>query len=249
MNRNRAKFFVNRRNLFARIAFALLIVSVILLIIGTVSVWSNTSKLITEFILPAAACVIMILFIELPFKNIFVASFIPVAAGCVYFALGLLGGEFSAMTAVKLLICLIVLIVYAMTVLGKFRTKWILLPVSVLALVFRILVDDASFFSHFSTLTMKKGALEFAKLAMLASLILVSAAMRRNKKPEEGPQGPAPDMPVPPMPGDPLSRRSGVAPAPQGGNTPPSPPAPPAPPAPEENADSQHTPAESEKDT
>ena len=124
---------------------------------------------------------------------------LPVLLGVVFFIIKSFTFDSVLHTILCILLYLLVAVLYTGTVFGRIRTKWLLVPLFGLPLLYHIFVEDLNAMRSANPPSFDAGMQEVSVLCIMLSLLLLSIAMKK-KQPETLPDLPkmkAPKVIVP----------------------------------------------------
>lgn len=124
---------------------------------------------------------------------------LPVLLGIVFFIIKSFSFDSILHTILCILLYLLVAVLYTGTVFGRIRTKWLLVPLFGLPLLYHIFVEDLNAMRSATPPSLPEGLQEISVLCIMLSLLLLSIAMKK-KQPETLPDLPkmkAPKVIVP----------------------------------------------------
>lgn len=190
VKKEKVKFYLERDGFLAETAVILMVLSALFRLIGCWGLWGDKVFAITQIILPICCNVLFILCIIFLGKRLFSLSAIPVVLGAVFLIVGSFGYERWINTALCILLCIVVTVLYGATVFGRIRTKWLLVPVCALCFLYRLLiVDVAAMRNEANPVTFASGMQELSILCIVLALACTGFALKK-KKPEAEPQLP-----------------------------------------------------------
>ena len=142
MTREKVKFSVEPNSFGAQAMMILMALSIVFRIIGCWGLWEDRNYLAFQICLPILSALLMILFVWLLGRRALWITVIPVFLGVVFFIIKSLSFKSQLHTVLCILLYIVVLVVYFCTVFGIFKTKWFLVPLFGLPLLYHIFVED-----------------------------------------------------------------------------------------------------------
>lgn len=186
------RYRVGKRNFFMRLSWLLLAISVLFIFMANWGFWHEADKSVLYFqiLLPAASCIIFMLIINHMGEKGFFLTLIPVMCGAAYLMINVVDSGKMLFSLIGITLCIVVTLAYMMTVFGIIRSKWALVPIIALPIVYRIFVQDHDLFFSGDTVHITDLLPELAILCMLAALFFIVFAMKKrdftnNEKPIE----------------------------------------------------------------
>jgi len=229
MNENaKVKFYLDKNGFFAESAMILLVLAAIFRVIGCWTLWSDRARFVVLLLLPVCCCLLMVLCIALFGKKGFFLSFIPVLLGMVFFICSAFDYGDWAYTVPIVLLCFAVCVVYTATVFGLIHTKWLLVPLFCLPLLYRLIRNDIpALLNTAKPVIFVDGMKEMSVLFMLGAMLCVSLGLKKSfkekrvkaeakaKEKAPAPETPAPvsPAPAPETPAAPVSTEIHTAPS------------------------------------
>lgn len=181
---SRVRFEIGRKNFFGQGAVILLALAIVFRVIGCWGQWGDRIFFAMDISLPILSCLLYILCIYFLGRKLFSLSFLPVLAGAVFFSYKALGCGNMIYTVLYVLFCAIVAVVYACTMFGTIRTKWLLPPLFALPFVFFVIRDLPALSDTANPVTFAAGMQEMSVLCMLLGMLFASLGIRRRRPPE-----------------------------------------------------------------
>ena len=181
---SRVRFEIGRKSFFGQGAVILLALAIVFRVIGCWGQWGDRVFFAMDISLPVLSCLLYALCIYFLGRKGFFLSFLPVLAGAVFFSYKALGCGNMIYTVLYLLFCTIVAVVYACTMFGTIRTKWLLPPLFALPFAFFVIRDLPALGDTANPVTFAAGMQEMAVLCMLLGMLFASLGIRRRRPPE-----------------------------------------------------------------
>ena len=181
---SKVRFAIGRKSFFGQGAVILLTLAIVFRLIGCWGQWGDRIFFAMDISLPVLSCLLYALCIYFLGRKGFFLSFLPVLAGAVFFSYKALGCGNMIYTVLYVLFCAIVAVVYACTMFGTIRTKWLLPPLFALPFVFFVIRDLPALGDTANPVTFAAGMQEMAVLCMLLGMLFASLGIRRRRPPE-----------------------------------------------------------------
>lgn len=187
------RYSVSGKNVFAKIAAFLLALSVLFRLVGYWGFWNDQTPTFcyVQILMPVIGCILFIVILLYLGNKAFTLSVIPVVLGVVYFIVRSMDFGSVWQTILCVAVCLLTVIVYTSTVFGSISTKWVLLPVFGLTVLYQILVKDrALLFPKEGSVSIEELVSELSVICiMLAMLFIVFAMKKRSPEKLESVEG------------------------------------------------------------
>lgn len=211
--KKRAKYEIDKTGFLAESAVILLILSSVFRLIGSWGSWGDSYFVATQVILPVACCIMFVLCILLLGRKGFWLSALPVLLGVAFFIIKAFGFESRLHMVLCIILYIAVAVIYCGTVFGFIRTKWLLVPLFGLPLLYHIFVEDlAAMRDTANPVSFTDGMMEMSVLCIMAALLCVGLALRKRRPAE--PELPKMKPPKVIAPGAPAPAGTPVAPPP-----------------------------------
>lgn len=182
------KYFVDRKSLLIKATVLLAALSVLFRLIGYWGFWSDPASDATysQVFLPIVCCLLFMAFIVLLGKSALWVSSIPVFFAAVFFILETFSVTPWWIKALSILLYVVAACVYAMTVFGKIRTKWVLVVTIGTPLVYHLAVQDRTTLLNASTpATLVQWMPELSAMSFLIALLFTALAMDKVPPPPQ----------------------------------------------------------------
>lgn len=183
MEKKKLRYRVSQRNFFTRLTWILLGLSMVFTVMGNWGFWKENDKyyLYLQIILPVVSCLLYMLIINHMGEKGFFLTSVPVILGAAYLIICAAASGKPLHSILMIALCIVVTMTYIMTVFGAIRTKWLLIPVFGLPLVYRIVVEDKElFFGGNGSFELAEWLPELAILCMICAMIFIVFAMRKR---------------------------------------------------------------------
>lgn len=190
-------FYVEKGSFFAHAAVTLLVLSMAARLLGTLNLWGDMPKLITQVLLPVGSSLLFIVFILLLGRIALWTTILPVLGGAAFFILSVFGEN----TAWPYLIAGIVLaflasFLYTATLFGMLRRKWLLVLVFTLTFAYLVYRAVPLFANTENPISFIDGMTLLSSLAMVFAMLLATLSFRRKKAVKAEPELPKIKDPV-----------------------------------------------------
>jgi len=178
---NKIRYSVSGRNVFIRIAVTLMILSVLFRLMGYWGFWKNQTACFNymQLLLPALSCIIYAVMLLKIGEKHFAFTLIPVYMGVVFFVV-----KAVDMKLFPMILCIAVSVlfgvVYTLTVFGGLPSKWALIGITAVPLLYQLIVrDGATLLAKENSMTMAEFIPELSILCILTALLLTAIAMKK----------------------------------------------------------------------
>ena len=183
MNDAKIRYSVSGRNFFARLSVVLMGLSVLLRLLAYWGFWNNRDAdfIYTQIALPVLSCLLFIAVVLLFGQRFFSLTAVPVLMGVVFFIIKSMGFESWIHTVLCIALYILVAAIYTATVFGFIRTKWLLVPLFGLPLMYHVFVEDRNtLLANENAMTIGEWLPEFSVLCIMAALFFITFAMKRK---------------------------------------------------------------------
>ncbi len=182
MKSERIKFYVEKQSRLVQSAVVLMILSAVFRLLGCWNRFGDSFFAVTQIALPLACNLLFILLLMTVGKRFFSLTLIPVALGVAFFIFQAIGFDSWLHTLLSILLYVLVLVAYGATVWGRIPSKWPLVPLFALPLLYQVLVVDVKKFTDpVQPMSFAEGMQEMSVLCILLALILTALAMKKKK--------------------------------------------------------------------
>lgn len=189
----RAKFFIEPDNLLVRLSKMLMCFSFLLLFVGTLSLWNNSFFILTQIVLPLCVSVLFVLCLRYFGKKAFWLSAIPALLFAAYFVIKSMGCDSSFQTIFSIVLYILAAAVYTGTAFGFIPTKWPLVVLLAIPLLYRIFILDMQPFVT-ATIGFAEGLEEMSVLSFMLAYLCVALALKKKPMFDIGPESGLPKM-------------------------------------------------------
>ena len=192
-------FYTERKSALVQASVIFMLLSAIFRLVGCWGRWNDAFFAATQIALPLACNLLFILLVLTLGRRALWTTVLPVLLGVVFFIIKSFTFDSVLHTILCILLYLLVAVLYTGTVFGRIRTKWLLVPLFGLPLLYHIFVEDLNAMRSANPPSFDAGMQEVSVLCIMLSLLLLSIAMKK-KKPESLPDLPkmkAPKVSVP----------------------------------------------------
>lgn len=211
-------YYVEKKSWLVQASALVMLFSVVLRLIGCWGMWNDKVFAVTQIFLPIISGLLFILLVLTLGKRALWTTALPVLLGVVFFIIKSFGFESIIHTVLCIFLYLVVAVLYTGTVFGVVRTKWLLVPLFGLPLLYHIFVEDLAAMRSDPPPTLTAGLQEISVLCIMLALLLLSIAMKK-KQPEAEPELPKmkdPKVIVPEQAEDAPAEEAAPAAAPEG---------------------------------
>lgn len=184
--RPRIKYCLDRSGAWAQVAVIFMLLSAIARMLGVWGLWEDSSYRYGQIMLPMAASLIFVLFIFMFAQRGFFLSIVPVFMGVAFFVIQALSYDSLWRMVSAIVVYVLLGLVYAGTVLGMIRSKWLLPPLLAAVFVYDILVIDLPRFTGAAApWTFHSFLQELSVVCVLVSLFCVSMGLKKRQPKQE----------------------------------------------------------------
>ena len=184
--RLRAKFYVDRKSHFVHDAVLFMLLSAIFRMVGCWGQWTDKFFVITQILLPIGSALLFVLILRFLGDKALSLTILPVLAGAAFFVIRALGFENMLQAVLCIALCVLVVVLYMLTVIGVIRTKWILASLFAAALGYRVFVEDLMALRDTENpVLFAEGMLELSLICILLGLMFTALALKKRKLLEE----------------------------------------------------------------
>ena len=237
--KKRTKFFVDKNSALIHAAVIFMALSAVFRLAGCWSMLGDRFFAATQLALPLICNLLFIVCVLLLGSRAFWLTSVPVILGVVFFIIKSFTFTSVLHTILCILLYVLVAVLYTATAFGVIPTKWFLVPLFGLPLIYHIAVEDVAALRD-ASVTVASALQEISVLCIMTALLLTALAMKKHKNIEELdlPKMRAPKV-IPPT----KKTAEAAAPAATADNAPSATPAPAAPnaTAPDANAKTQQS--------
>lgn len=200
--RKKGPCVIDRSSLWGQAAVTVMICSAVFRLIGSINLPDDPQYMIWQLALPLGCNLLFVLCIVLLGKKGFFLSFIPATAGMLFFVLNAAASDSKLAAVIWTAVWVLVLLIYACTVFGVFRGKWLLaLTVSAVFLYRTLFTDLPRLQDTLDPPAFSAGMLEMSSLCILLALLFTALGMTRKAKSLEEMELPKIKPPIVKIPG------------------------------------------------
>ena len=184
------RYRVSQRNFFTRLTWILLGLAIVFTLMANWGFWSVDDQyfIYLQIVLPVVSCLLYMLIINHMGEKGFFLTSIPVMLGAAYLIICSASSGKPLHSILMIALCIVVTMCYIMTVFGLIRSKWMLLPIFILPLAYRIFIEDKElFFSGKGSFELNDLLPELGVLCMLCAMIFIVFAMKKRDFSKEKP--------------------------------------------------------------
>lgn len=177
-----SRYFINRKNPLALISVALMLISSVIRIVYYTSRPMTPQIFWIYLVNTVAAAVVFFVAVVFFGRKLPQLTALPVAMGVAFFAYKALGFPSIVHTVLCLLLYAGVLALYALTVFGVIRTKYLLYPLFGLPFLYHLFVEDTQkYFFAEPPVPVFEWLPEISVLCIMASLFFISVSLEKRK--------------------------------------------------------------------
>lgn len=179
---DKTRYVVPRKGFLISCAYLLIGLSVLFRLIGYWGFWHHiTSATYTQVFLPVLCAVLLIVFLPVFAKHGFWMTSIPIVFTAVFLILETAPIKVWWIKAVSILLYIVVAIIYTMTAFGKIPSKWPLVVVIGVPLVYHLAVQDRSSLIEASSPDMLVSWMpEISAMCFILALLFITLAMTKK---------------------------------------------------------------------
>lgn len=175
----RAKFYVEKNSALVHAAVIFMALSAVFRLVGCWGMWGDQFFAASQIGLPLVCNLLFILLILLFGARAFWLTSLPVILGVVFFIIKSFTFTSWLHTVLCILLYMLAAVLYTVTAFGVIRTKWLLVPLFGLPLIYHIAVEDAAALRA-GTATFAAGMQEISVLCIMLALLLTALAMKKR---------------------------------------------------------------------
>ena len=177
----RAKFYVDKTGALVHTAVIFMALSAAFRLVGCWGLWTDQFFAAAQIALPLICNLLFILCLLLFGGRAFWTTAIPVVPGVVFFIIKSVSFESWVHTVLCILLYILVAVLYTATAFGVIRTKWLLVPLFGLPLIYHLAVEDAAALRDtVHPVTFSAGMQEISVLCIMLALLLTALAMKKR---------------------------------------------------------------------
>ncbi len=183
MENDKLRYSVSRQSVFVKLSALFMGLSILFRLLGYWGFWANEQAgfIYTQIVLPIACNLLFIAIILYLGKKLFSLTAIPVLLGVVFFIIKSFGFDSILHTVLCIILYLTVAMVYTGTVFGVIRTKWLLVPLFGLPLLYHIfVVDRNTILANEKAMSLSDWLPEISVLCIMTALLLICFAMKKR---------------------------------------------------------------------
>ena len=182
MKKDRVKFYVEKQSKLIQSAVVIMLLSAVFRLLGCWGKFSDSFFAVTQIALPLSCNLLFILVLMTMGKRFFNFTALPVVLGVLFFIIKSIGQGNWIHMILSILLCIVVALVYCATVFGVVPTKWPLVPLFAIPLLYQVcVVDLAKLQDTVNPMSFAEGMQEMSVLCILLSLLCTAFAMKKKK--------------------------------------------------------------------
>lgn len=182
------RYKVDGKGIFARLAAICMLLSMGFRLMGYWGFWNKQTAFFCymQILLPIVCGILFIVILLYLGKKSFWLTVIPVCLGAVFFIVKSADFDGFFKTVLCIVVSVLTAIVYTSVIFGKAKSKWLLVPVFGLPLLYQLIIrDGATFLAREGAMTLNEFIPELSVLLILLSLLLTVFAMKKRKPDDE----------------------------------------------------------------
>lgn len=184
LSNERAKFYIEKESIFVRIAVVFTILAAALRFIGCWGLWGDAFFATTQIVLPIISNLLFLLCLLFLGKKFFCLSSIPVLLGAVFCIVRAVDYVWWRML-IDIILCLMGSVFYTTVAFGVFKSKWPLVPMFAVPVIYRIIAGAALLKDTVNPISLVEGLQEISILCAYIALLFTSLAMKKEKAKDE----------------------------------------------------------------
>lgn len=182
------RYKVDGKGIFARLAAICMLLSMVFRLMGYWGFWNKQTAFFCymQILLPILCGILFIVILLYLGKKAFWLTVIPVCLGAVFFIVKSADFDGFFKTVLCIVVSVLTAVVYTSVIFGKVKSKWLLVPVFGLPLLYQLIIrDGATFLAREGAMTLNEFIPELSVLLILLSLLLTVFAMKKRKPDDE----------------------------------------------------------------
>lgn len=182
--KKRTKFFVDKNSALIHAAVIFMALSAVFRLAGCWGMLGDRFFAATQLALPLICNLLFIVCVLLLGSRAFWLTSLPVILGVVFFIIKSFTFTSVLHTVLCILLYVLVAVLYTATAFGVIPTKWLLVPLFGLPLIYHITVEDVAALRD-ASVTVASALQEISVLCIMTALLLTALAMKKHKNIEE----------------------------------------------------------------
>lgn len=176
------RYCVSKRNFFKRLSAFFTALAIILVLLSSWGFWHNIDMMFVylQIILPIVSCILFIVVINHMGEKGFTLTFIPVICAAAYVIINEADKAAPLHSVLCIALCIVVALSYILTIFGAIGSKWMMLPLILLPLAYRIIVEDLDMFTKEGFALDAAFLQELAILCMIFAMLFIVLAMKKR---------------------------------------------------------------------
>ncbi len=184
LSNQRTKFYIEKESIFVRVAVVFTILAAAFRFIGCWGLWGNAFFATTQIVLPILSNLLFLVCLLFLGKKFFCLTSIPVLLGAVFFIVRSVDYVWWRML-IDIILCLMGSVFYTTVAFGVFKSKWPLVPLFTVPVIYRIIAGAALLKDTVNPISLVEGLQEISILCTYISLLFTSVAMKKEQTKEE----------------------------------------------------------------
>ncbi len=182
--KKRTKFFVDKNSALIHAAVIFMALSAVFRLAGCWGMLGDRFFAATQLALPLICNLLFIVCVLLLGSRAFWLTSVPVILGVVFFIIKSFTFTSVLHTILCILLYVLVAVLYTATAFGVIPTKWFLVPLFGLPLIYHIAVEDVAALRD-ASVTVASALQEISVLCIMTALLFTALAMKKHKNIEE----------------------------------------------------------------
>lgn len=176
------RYSVSRQNFFKRLAVLLVALAAVLVLISGWGFWHELDMnfVYLQLLLPIVGCALFVVVVNNVGEKGFSLIIIPVMLDAAYIVVTEADKAAALHSILTIAICVIVTLSFILTVFGAIGSKWMMVPIILLPLAYRIIVEDLDMFTKAGFELDAAFLKELAILCMIFALLFTVFAMKKR---------------------------------------------------------------------
>ncbi len=199
MDNPRIRFYVDKTSFWTHGTGVLLALATVFQFIACWGLWSERLVVLTQILLPVASFFLFVLLLSLLGDKALWLTGLPFLGGIAFYGLQAWFAEDRIVMVIGIAFCVLATVLYLGTVFALIRTKWLLVLLFAIPVVYRAFYRDVLILQNVEApATFAAGMREISLLCVLLAMTLLALGMkkrvkeRKSKESEEKPVTPAP---------------------------------------------------------
>lgn len=182
MKKNNARFFVDNDSLFSHGTVIFFLLSGVFCLIGSLGRWDDRFYIISQVLLPAACCLVFVVFLRLFGRRLFWMTCFPAIAGLAFFVIKALTYGRILYSVISIVLSVLSVFLYTAVAFGWIKIKWPLIPIFILGFAFHVFVKCYNTLRNPELAVSFSGIMqEISVLFMILAMLFLSISMKNKR--------------------------------------------------------------------